>query len=60
MLFDDFHVGESLRIARLTMTESSIIDFALHFDSQAFHHERRRRKSPSTAVSLPAGFTRSP
>ncbi|MGV8080091.1 MAG: MaoC family dehydratase [Syntrophales bacterium] len=37
MLFDDFHAGDRFESPGLTMTESAIIDFALHFDSQAFH-----------------------
>ncbi|HOI75911.1 MAG TPA: MaoC family dehydratase [Syntrophales bacterium] len=44
MRFDDFHVGDRFESPGLTMTESSIIDFALQFDSQAFHLDTEAAK----------------
>lgn len=34
---DDFLVGDSFLSPGVTITEAQIIDFALHFDPQAFH-----------------------
>jgi len=45
MNFDDFHVGDRFESPGLTMTESAIIDFALHFDPQAFHLDTEAAKN---------------
>jgi len=37
MYFEDFHVGERIETAGVTLTESQIIDFALTYDPQPFH-----------------------
>jgi acyl dehydratase len=37
---DDFQPGERFESPGLTMTESAIIDFAMHFDPQSFHMDR--------------------
>jgi acyl dehydratase len=37
MYFEDFQVGNRFESPGMTMTESAVIDFALRFDSQAFH-----------------------
>jgi len=37
LYFEDFNVGDSFTSPGLTVTESQIIDFALHFDPQIFH-----------------------
>jgi len=38
--FEDFAVGEKIRTAGITLTESDIIDFALRYDPQPFHIDR--------------------
>jgi acyl dehydratase len=35
--FEDFRVGDRIETAGATLTESHMIDFALHYDPQPFH-----------------------
>ncbi|MDQ5988080.1 MAG: hypothetical protein CSYNP_03833 [Syntrophus sp. SKADARSKE-3] len=35
--FEDFEVGDCFESPGMTLTESMIIDFAMHFDPQTFH-----------------------
>lgn len=42
--FDDFHPGDRFESPGLTMTESAIIDFAMHFDPQSFHMDQEAAK----------------
>jgi acyl dehydratase len=47
--FDDFEVGERFTSRGVTLSESQIIDFALAYDPQPFHLERRRPSRPTPA-----------
>ncbi|MFO1188578.1 MAG: MaoC family dehydratase [Alphaproteobacteria bacterium] len=43
--FEDFQVGEVFKSDGVTLTESSVIDFALHYDPQPFHMDAEAAKS---------------
>jgi acyl dehydratase len=43
--FDDFQPGDRFESPGLTMTESAIIDFAMHFDPQSFHMDEEAAKN---------------
>jgi acyl dehydratase len=42
--FEDFKPGDCIESPGITMTESAIIDFALHFDPQPFHTDQEAAK----------------
>jgi acyl dehydratase len=43
--FDDFQLGDRFESLGVTMADSSIIDFAIHFDPQAFHMDKEAAKN---------------
>jgi len=43
--FEDFAVGDRIESKGMTVTESAIIDFAMHFDPQPFHMDMEAAKS---------------
>ncbi len=43
--FDDFKVGDCFESPGMTLTESMIIDFAMHFDPQTFHTDVEAAKT---------------
>jgi acyl dehydratase len=42
--FDDFQRGDRFESPGVTMTDSAIIDFAMHFDPQFFHMDQEAAK----------------
>ncbi|HPK53806.1 MAG TPA: MaoC family dehydratase [Smithellaceae bacterium] len=44
LYFDDFKVGDRFTSPGATITESQIIDFAMHYDSQPFHMDAEAAK----------------
>ncbi|MEQ9643040.1 MAG: MaoC family dehydratase [Alphaproteobacteria bacterium] len=40
MYFEDYEVGQVIRTPAATITESQIIDFAMHYDPQPFHLDK--------------------
>jgi len=42
--FGDFQRGDRFQSPGVTMTESAIIDFAMHFDPQSFHMDQEAAK----------------
>jgi acyl dehydratase len=43
--FDDFQLGDRFESLGVTMADSAIIDFAMHFDPQAFHMDQEAAKN---------------
>ena len=54
--FDDLHTGDRFVSRGVTLTESSIVDFAVHYDPQRFHIDvEAARESPYGGV-IASGF----
>ena len=45
LYFDDFQLGDRFESLDVTMADSAIIDFAMHFDPQAFHMDQEAAKN---------------
>ena len=45
LYFEDFEVGQRFDSRGVTLTESEIIDFALRYDPQPFHIDKKAAES---------------
>ena len=54
--FDDFKPGESFHSKGVTITESQILDFALAYDPQPFHLDKRAAEEGPFNGLIASGF----
>jgi acyl dehydratase len=54
--FDDFAIGNRFVTGGVTLTESTIIDFALHYDPQPFHIDAEAAKKSNFGGLIASGF----
>lgn len=54
--FEDFFVGQEFRSSAMTITEASIIDFALKYDPQPFHLDRREAEKSIYGGLIASGW----
>jgi acyl dehydratase len=54
--FDDFQIGERFVTPGITLTESLIIDFAMHYDPQPFHMDIEAAKESNYGGLIASGF----
>lgn len=54
--FDDFTVGERFATRGVSLTESMIIDFALHYDPQPFHIDVEAARQSNFGGLIASGF----
>ena len=56
MYFEEFSVGDKFKSAGVTFTESGIIDFAHHYDSQPFHVDVEAASKSQYKELVASGF----
>ena len=54
--FEDFHVGETFDLGKITVTEEDIITFARQFDPQPFHVDPERAKNSYFGELVASGW----
>ncbi|MGE0845423.1 MAG: MaoC family dehydratase [Flavobacteriaceae bacterium] len=54
--FDEFKVGDTFETGGVTLTESSIIDFALQYDPQFFHIDKAASMASPFGDIIASGF----
>ena len=54
--FDDFAIGDRFVTGGVTLTESTIIDFALQYDPQPFHIDTEAAKASNFGGLIASGF----
>lgn len=54
--FDDFKVGERFESKGVTLSESQILDFALHYDPQPFHIDKQAAAESPFGGIIASGF----
>lgn len=54
--FDEFSVGDSFRTRSITITEGQIVDFALTYDPQHMHLDRKKAEEGPFGGLIASGF----
>ncbi|MDJ0949661.1 MAG: MaoC family dehydratase [Alphaproteobacteria bacterium] len=54
--YEDFEIGQSYRSEAVTLTESDIIDFALRYDPQQFHVDKRAAEQSHFGGLIASGW----
>jgi acyl dehydratase len=56
LYFEDFKVGDKFTTPGITVTESQIIDFAMHWDPQPFHMDAEASQRHNVGGLIASGF----